>query len=238
MKRLVSPATLRAWACDVASIPAWLFDECVSHAGSVSLAMALVAQSDDVWTDLTERDLAARIQAMHTASASDRKRFVLDHWQHLPMPQRLVFTRLCMASVRPVRTSPEPQAWTMLEQARTVLGVLLHAHVINGRIDAFTLGVWKADELVPLVRLDRHHHPEIDASGLDEFVIAETTIKQGPIRTVPPRIVMALTIDAWRPAPRRKCGVDVRPSSLVRTITDVAPAQASTIADLQLPLAT
>ncbi len=238
MKRLVSPATLRAWACDVASIPAWLFDECVSHAGSVSLAMALVVHSDDAWTGLTERDLAERVEAMHAATGAERKRFVLEHWQHLPMPQRLVFTRLCMASVRPVRTPPEPQAWTILEQARTVLGVLLHAHVINGRIDAFTLGVWKADELVPLVRLDRHHHPDIEASGLDDFVIAETTIKQGPIRTVPPRIVMVLTIDAWRPAPRRKCGVDVRPSSHVRTITDVTPAQASTIADLQLPLAT
>lgn len=238
MKRLVSPATLRAWACDVASIPAWLFDESVSHAGSVSLAMALVVHSDDAWTGLTEQELAQRIEAMHGTTAAERKRFVLEHWQHLPMPQRLIFTRLCMASVRPVRTPPEPQAWTMLEQARTVLGVLLHAHVINGRIDAFTLGVWKGSELVPLVRLDRHHHADIDTSGLDAFVIAETTVKQGPIRTVPPRIVMELTIDAWRPAPRRKCGVDVRPSSYVRTNYELAPAQASTIADLQLPLAT
>lgn len=238
MKRLVSPATLRAWACDVASIPAWLFDESVSHAGSVSLAMALVVCSDDAWTAVTDQELAQRIEAMHGTTAAERKRFVLEHWQHLPMPQRLYFTRLCMASVRPVRTPPEPEAWTMLEQTRTVLGVLLHAHMINGRIDAFTLGVWKADELVPLVRLDRHHHADMDTSGLDDFVIAETTIKQGPIRTVPPRIVMELSIDAWRPAPRRKCGVDVRPSSYVRTIADVVPAQASTIADLQLPLAT
>ncbi|MBU3741872.1 MAG: hypothetical protein FGM24_06250 [Candidatus Kapabacteria bacterium] len=234
MKRLVAPAVLRAWAMDVADISDWLFDECVRHVGSVSAAIALIVHSDDAWSNVSDEDLVERIAAMQTSTAADRKHFVLDHWQHLPMLQRVTFTRLCLTGSRPQRQRPEPEPWIELAQPLVLQTVLLHAHVIDRRIDAFTLGIWRRHELVPLVRMDRHQHPCIDAEGLDDYVIANTTERVGPIRAVPPQIVIQISIDTWRSAPRRKCGIDVRSAVYVRTLSGVNPKAASSVADLPM----
>jgi hypothetical protein len=234
MKRLVTPATLRAWAMELADIPDWLLDECVRHAGSVSAAIALVVSSDDAWHDVAEDDLAARIASMHHASAADRRRFVLEHWAHLPVRQRIVFTRLCVAGQRTARPAVEPPPWEELTTPLRLRTVVLHAHVIDRRVDAFTVGLWRGDQLVPLVRMDRHDHPEIDHRNLDDFVMSNTIRRVGPIRDVPPLIVIEIDIDAWRSAPRRKCGIDVRSARYVRTMDGTDITQASTIHDLPL----
>lgn len=236
MKRLVTPAALRAWAMEVADISDWLFDECVRHVGSVSAAIALIVRSDDAWSDVSDEELTERIAAMQTATLTDRRHFVLEHWQHLPMLQRVTFTRLCLTGTRLQRQRAEPEPWIELAQPIVLQTVLLHAHVIDRRIDAFTLGVWRGHELVPLVRLDRHQHHEIDLHGLDDYVFANTTERVGPIRAVPPSIVIQISIDAWRSAPRRKCGIDVRSAVYIRTFLDMTPEQASSIADLPMAI--
>lgn len=234
MKRLVQASTLRAWAMERASIPEWLLDECIRHAGSVSAGIALVVSSDDAWWDVDDAELHARVASMQGASATDRRRFVLDHWAHLPVARRIAFTRLCMAGHRLARPAPEPAPWQELAVPLRLRTVVLHAHVLDRRIDAFTVGLWNNQQLVPLVRMDRHDHPEIDAVGLDDFVAANTLRRIGPIRDVPPQIVIDIDIDAWRPAPRRKCGIDVRSATYVRTIPGADIHSASTIHDLPM----
>lgn len=231
MKRIATPKQLRTWAMTEANIPPWLFEECIVAAGSVSAAVALVIGHPNSSDAVPQHQLEAAIASVANASLDERRQFVTTQWQKLPLRQRIAFTRQCFGAQR-VAPQAANTPWVELPNALTLRCVLLHAHMGDKRIEAFTVGLWHKEELIPLVRLTRDQHREIDAVALDTFVLNNTVERAGPVRAVAPHVVMEILVDAVRSAPRRKCGLVVRQAAYVQTLHEVHPSTASTLADI------
>lgn len=200
---------LRKLVQEEEQIPDWLVAECVRACGSVTETICLLLEGE------------------HTRQGTS----VLDALRALPLEERRAAVR-AMTGPRTRPTKAPPPPWTELPAPLVVRCVILHAHVVDRRVETFTLGLWKDSELVPLVRMRREEHPEIEAMDVDRIIESTTVLKNGPIRTVTPTIVMDIAIDALRVAPRRKCGVDVRSATYVRTVHDAVPGAISTLAPI------
>lgn len=214
MTHRMSIHRLRRLVQQAEDLPDWLFTECVQAAGTVTDTICLLLQGPP-----------SRPSAMAEPD-------VLTMLRALPMSERRAAVKQITGQRTPARRAEEASPWSVLPDPVLLRCVLLHAYVVDRRVDTFTVGVWKDTELVPLTRLTRDEHPEIDILQVDAVVMETTTLKNGPIRTVMPSMVIELRIGSVRPAPRRKCGVEVQDATYIRTLPDAGASDASSIKEI------
>lgn len=214
MTERISIHRLRRLVQHTEDVPDWLFDECVRATGTVTDTICLLLQGpSERPSSLEVPDVIAKLQAM-------------------PMSERRLAVKQITGQRTPVPRSVPETPWRTLPDPVVLRCVLLHAYVVDRRVETFTVGVWKDAELVPLTTLTRDQHPEIDLLQMDAFVMESTTLRNGPIRTVSPSMVMELLVRSVRPAPRRKCGINVQETTYLRTLPDAGATEASRIEDL------
>ena len=102
----------------------------------------------------------------------------------------------------------------------------------DGGFSTFTFGVWNEDVLISIAKIPANL-PDDEAAEMSSFVRDNTLERIGPIRTVPPVIVIELGFDAIESAPRRKAGILLRNPKTLRWQRDLMPDQADSLQTLK-----
>ncbi len=93
---------------------------------------------------------------------------------------------------------------------RTVKAVLLYAEA-----GLYTVGLWKDGVLVPVGQATSSY-----GAAMDDWVRDHTVARFGPVREVEKTLIVAVTFDSVRAAPRRKAGVLMRGAEIVDVLPD------------------
>ena len=93
---------------------------------------------------------------------------------------------------------------------RVVKAVLLYAEA-----GLYTVGLWKAGALVPVGQATSSY-----GAAMDDWVRAHTVARFGPVREVEKTLIVAVTFDSVRTAPRRKAGVMLLGAEIVDVLPD------------------
>lgn len=93
---------------------------------------------------------------------------------------------------------------------RVVKAVLLYAEA-----GLYTVGLWKDGVLVPVGQATSSY-----GAAMDEWVRAHTVARFGPVREVEKTLIVSVTYDSVRAAPRRKAGVALRGGEIVDVLPD------------------
>ena len=93
---------------------------------------------------------------------------------------------------------------------------------------SYTVGVWKATELVPIGKIGGKLLGE-DAGRISAFIESNTLERFGPVRTVKPELVLEISFEGIESSARRKAGIVLRSPEIVSVIANKASADADTI---------
>jgi DNA ligase-1 len=122
--------------------------------------------------------------------------------------------------------------WKWKVEPYRVDGVLLYAQRGSGRRASlytdYTFGIWQGDKLVPFAKAYSGLN-DAEIREVDRFVRRNTVEKFGPVRSVPPQLVMELHFEGIRRSTRHKSGLAVRFPRIARWRRDKSADQADTI---------
>ena len=122
--------------------------------------------------------------------------------------------------------------WKWKVEPYSVDGVLLYAQRGSGRRASlytdYTFGIWRDGKLVPFAKAYSGLN-DAEIREVDRFVRRNTVEKFGPVRSVPPELVMELHFEGIRRSTRHKSGLAVRFPRIARWRRDKSPDQADTI---------
>ena len=122
--------------------------------------------------------------------------------------------------------------WKWKVEPYSVDGVLLYAQRGSGRRASlytdYTFGVWHDGKLVPFAKAYSGLN-DAEIREVDRFVRRNTVEKFGPVRSVPPELVMELHFEGIRRSTRHKSGLAVRFPRIARWRRDKTADQADTI---------
>ena len=122
--------------------------------------------------------------------------------------------------------------WKWKVEPYQVDGVLLYAQRGSGRRASlytdYTFGVWHDDKLVPFAKAYSGLNDD-EIREVDRFVRRNTVEKFGPVRSVPPELVMELHFEGIRRSTRHKSGLAVRFPRIARWRRDKSAAEADTL---------
>ncbi len=102
-KRAVRSTLLRAWACELAAVPQWLFDESYHTVGDLSETIALLLPAPEVSTreELPlSRWVEQRLLPLRSMEESAQRDVVLDAWRTLDADERFVWNKLLLGGFR------------------------------------------------------------------------------------------------------------------------------------------
>ena len=110
--------------------------------------------------------------------------------------------------------------------------VLLYAQRGSGRRASlytdYTFGVWQDDRLLPFAKA-YSGLSDAEIREVDRFIRRNTLEKFGPVRSVPPKLVMELHFGGIRRSKRHKSGIAVRFPRIARWRKDKLPEEADSI---------
>ncbi|MBT8345571.1 MAG: ATP-dependent DNA ligase [Desulfofustis sp.] len=122
--------------------------------------------------------------------------------------------------------------WKWKIEPYSVDGVLLYAQRGSGRRASlytdYTFGIWQGDKLVPFAKAYSGLN-DIEIREVDRFVRRNTVEKFGPVRSVPPELVMELHFEGIRRSTRHKSGLAVRFPRIARWRKDKSADQADAL---------
>ena len=122
--------------------------------------------------------------------------------------------------------------WKWKIDPYSVDAVLLYAQRGSGRRASlytdYTFGIWQDDKLVPLAKAYSGLSDQ-EIREVDRFVRQNTIDRFGPVRSVPPRLVMELHFEGIRRSSRHKSGIAVRFPRIASIRKDKSPEEADSI---------
>ncbi len=125
--------------------------------------------------------------------------------------------------------------WKWKVEPYSVDGVLLYAQRGSGRRASlytdYTFGIWQGDKLVPFAKAYSGLNDE-EIREVDRFVRRNTVEKFGPVRSVPPELVMELHFEGIRRSTRHKSGLAVRFPRIARWRRDKSADQADSLSTI------
>ena len=99
-RRQVKLTNLRAWATEKADIPTWLFNECHDHTGDLAETIALLLPPPEDQSQRTTAEWMEILSDLKGRSEAEQKSIILDAWDCLSPPERLVFNKLTTGAFR------------------------------------------------------------------------------------------------------------------------------------------
>lgn len=100
-RQAVPSKKLRQWACELAGVEDWLFEECYQHVGDMAETIALLLPAP---TDSTNDSLATwveeRLTPLRKLPEEDQRLAVVTAWQSLDSRQRFVWNKLITGALR------------------------------------------------------------------------------------------------------------------------------------------
>ncbi|MEL7013840.1 MAG: ATP-dependent DNA ligase [Pseudomonadota bacterium] len=99
-RRAITTTRLREWAADRAGIPLWLFEEAYPIVGDLAETIALVLPAPSRDHDRSLSDWIGALRALDKEEDEARKDAVLDAWDQMSTPERLVFNKLLTGGFR------------------------------------------------------------------------------------------------------------------------------------------
>ncbi len=97
----------------------------------------------------------------------------------------------------------------------------LNAVLLYAEPNAYTIGVWREDALVPVGKAQAG---DSEAAFLDRWVRDHTIARFGMVREVEKTLVLTVSYTAIRAAPRRKAGIELRGARIVGLASGATPA--------------
>lgn len=98
----------------------------------------------------------------------------------------------------------------------------------QGGFLTYTFGVWEEDALISIAKIPSTL-PEMDTNELARFITDNTLERIGPIRTVPPVVVVELAFETVEVAKRRKSGIQLRDPRTIHWHRDLTPELADSL---------
>lgn len=99
-RRAITTTRLREWAAERAGIPLWLFEESYPIVGDLAETIALVLPPPEADHDDSLTTWITRLRALDKAEDDTRKSAVLDAWNRMDAPERMVFNKLLTGGFR------------------------------------------------------------------------------------------------------------------------------------------
>lgn len=159
-KRGVNTTLMKEWATELAQIPPWLFQESYAAVGDLGETISLVLPPA---TSNVERSLAEwmeKILELRYADAAQKKQFVLDAWDCLPLTERFIFNKLLGGSFR-LGISSQSLINTLAK----------HYHLENNAIAHSIMGDWVMED-VTFERLIHGEYTDTQLSKPYPFCLA------------------------------------------------------------------
>ena len=99
-KRPVRSSDMKAWAAELAGVPAWLFEESYSVVGDLGETISLLVPPGSESLDKPLHELMLEIQGLGAESDAYKKAWLSDLWRACGNDTRFVFNKLVMGSFR------------------------------------------------------------------------------------------------------------------------------------------
>jgi len=105
-RRVVNTRLLRTWAAEFANVPLWLFEETYHIVGDLAETMALLVDVNHTQTDFVEGKVFAlngrmgALLALKACTEEEKKAYIFDAWQSMPVNERFVFNKLITGGFR------------------------------------------------------------------------------------------------------------------------------------------
>ncbi len=99
-RRKVSTALLKEWAMEISGIPEWLFRESYASVGDLGETISLILPEPEALNTQSLAQWMQEISQLDTQTEEEKKRFVIDSWQHLAHMERFIFNKLLGGSFR------------------------------------------------------------------------------------------------------------------------------------------
>lgn len=133
LKQLVKAAQLANWACDIAGVSDWLFEECYDMVGDLGETIALILPNSSQHSDTTLDSLIEeKVLPLKGASELTQRSIVTEAWNSLSDNERFLFNKLLTGAFR-VGVSQQLVVKALAEYAN------LDARVIAQRL----MGEWQ-----------------------------------------------------------------------------------------------
>src|SRR5438874_1772314 len=101
IKRVLPSARLREWGAEAAGIPGWLFDESLDAVGDLAETVSLLLPRNDAGTDLPLHHwVEENLLRMPIGEEPEQKRLLLEAWNSMSQPQRLVWNKIITGEFR------------------------------------------------------------------------------------------------------------------------------------------
>lgn len=101
LKQLIKVALLRTWACKLARLPDWLFDECYDNVGDLAETIALILPSvENRSKDPLDFWIEEKINKLKGASELTQHVIVSEAWHNLGDMERFLFNKLLTGAFR------------------------------------------------------------------------------------------------------------------------------------------
>ena len=101
LNRSVPTGSLRLWLAEETGLPMWLIEECHDTVGDLAEALALLypdrGRRDDV---PLHRLVAERMMPLRALPDAQKRALIVDDWNRMSMPERLVWNKLIIGSFR------------------------------------------------------------------------------------------------------------------------------------------
>ena len=215
-RRIATPDLIQSWIIETTGIPAFLLDACNQVTGdrAETAALLLPCATQD------PPSLAEVVHRLSQATPLTARATLTDLWPRLPPQANLVLNRLAAGSFRSLLPQSAPQT---NQPPKVLRAVMIQIQPAGPEI---TLALWQDGLPVPITRLALTL-PETPA--IMAWVRANTTDRFGPLRQVVPGLVFEIEYASTTVNRRRKCGLDLHGTRLLRWLPD---GVAGTLGDL------
>lgn len=100
-KRLIPVRRLATWACELADVPDWLFEECYEAVGDLAETVTLLLPEPAASTDAPLADwVEQRLLPLRDLDEEQQRRALLASWRELDRTQRFVWNKLLTGGFR------------------------------------------------------------------------------------------------------------------------------------------
>ncbi len=100
LKRRVTSTELRAWATELAEIPAWLFEESYHVVGDLAETISLLCSGETEQDSGTLEQWIQLIDRLADQSEAERRAEIIRSWKRLNQEESIVFNKLLTAGLR------------------------------------------------------------------------------------------------------------------------------------------
>ncbi len=100
LRGVVPMARLREWACEMAGLQSWMFEECYAVTGDLAETIALVLPEPVADNNQGLSELIAVIRSMQPMSEEEKKQTLFSLWKGLPTFERFLFNKLLTGGLR------------------------------------------------------------------------------------------------------------------------------------------